>query len=99
MLPTRFEIQRDGGVIRESGEGTLGGVENGFKLLVDGLYLCLLIRRQSGIDVDVEVRVRDGADGFGGVVGGPLLKVFLRQAAFERRGGSEDNRRVVRAQR
>ncbi len=99
MLPARFKIESDWGVIRESGQGALGCVEDGLEMGVDPLELCLLFGREGRVDVDVQMGVRDGADGFGSVVGGPFIQVLLRQTAFKRRGGGEDDRRVVRAKR
>ncbi len=86
-------------MIRESGQGALGGVEDRLELGVNRRDLCLLFGREGRVDVDVQVRVRDVADGFGSVVGGSFIQVLLRQAAFKRRGGGEDDRRVVRAKR
>jgi hypothetical protein len=99
VLPARFKIESDWGMICESGQGALGGVEDGLELGVDPLELGLLFGREGRVDVDVRVGVRDGADGFRSVVGGPFIQVLLRQAALERRGGGEEDRRVVRAQR
>ncbi len=64
-------------MIRESGQGALGGVEDRLELFINRLNLFLLFGREGRINVDVEVRVGDGADGFGGVVLGPLIQILL----------------------
>ncbi len=39
VLPVRFEIESDGGVISEGGQGALRGIEHVLKTLVDRSYL------------------------------------------------------------
>jgi hypothetical protein len=59
-----------GGVISE---GSMRGVENPLKTLIDRPNLCLFLCRYCRVNIDVKVRVGDGADGFRGVVIGPFL--------------------------
>ncbi len=49
------------------------GVENPLKTLIDRPNLCLFLCRYCRVNIDVKVRVGDGADGFRGVVIGPFL--------------------------
>ena len=98
MLPTRFEVQGDRGVIGESGQGALRSVENALETLVDLSNSFLFLGRQCGVHVDVKVRIGNGANRFGRVVTGPCFQIFFGQAALERRFLGENDGRIVRAE-
>ncbi len=95
MLPTRFEIQGDRGVIGESGQGALRSVENALETLVDLSNSFLFLGRQCGVHVDVKVRIWNGANRFGRVMTGSCFQIFFGQAALERRFLGENDGRIV----